>query len=154
MGWNEDTKVVLFNGNNPALKRLDIAQATVDRTHAAGIPVRLGIDYGAIDLTHAALDECCRCIALVQRSGGSPTMVKEAMACGLPVVTSDVGDVRERLKDVHPGAVVAQDVAQLADALNAVLSDGGRSNGRELAARNGVDAGPLDAATYAPFVPW
>ena len=38
---------------------------------------------------------------------GSPTVVKEATAIGLPVVTTDVGDVTEVLDGVTPSAAVA-----------------------------------------------
>ena len=77
-----------------------------------------------------------------QGSEGSPTVVKEAAAMGLPVVTVDVGDVASVLKDVTPSAVVpfppaeAPDARQrlvtaLADAAAGVLAERRRSNGRE-----------------------
>jgi len=44
------------------------------------------------------------------------------MACGLPVVTTDVGGVREFLVDCVGGAIVpAKDAAALADALATYL---------------------------------
>jgi len=70
---------------------------------------------------------------------GSPTVVKEALAVGLPVVSVDVGDVREMLAGVEPGRVVdwprdpgqGGEVAALARGVVAVLGSGRRSDGRE-----------------------
>jgi glycosyltransferase involved in cell wall biosynthesis len=149
LGWTGPERVVLFNANNPALKRLDLAQAAVRRLNEQGMPVRLEVLAGGITPDHMpVLMNAADALLLCSDQEGSPTMVKEAMACTLPVVSSDVGDVQQRLRDVRPGDVVEQAVEPLAGALMDVLRDGGRSNGRELAARNGIDARRSDEETY------
>jgi teichuronic acid biosynthesis glycosyltransferase TuaC len=70
-------------------------------------------------------------------------VVKEAAGIGLPVITSDVGDVTEVLAGVTPSAVVAfpepwgtsearrQFVEELTDQTAQTLDAGRRSNGRK-----------------------
>src|SRR5205807_8957811 len=45
-------------------------------------------------------------LSSVRRSEGLPTVLLEAMACGVPVVTTDVGGVREIVTDGETGIVV------------------------------------------------
>ena len=46
-------------------------------------------------------------LALCSEYEGSPTVIKEALACGVPVISNDVGDAREVLKDI-PGCIIAE----------------------------------------------
>jgi glycosyltransferase involved in cell wall biosynthesis len=64
------------------------------------------------------------CLSSVPRSEGMPTVILEAMACGIPVVATDVGAVRELVTDGVTGLVVApEDEDALARALLALAAD-------------------------------
>jgi L-malate glycosyltransferase len=53
-----------------------------------------------------------------------PLVVLEAMSRGMPIVTSDVGDVREMLPDQRYGRIVPVDsITEFADAIDSVLAD-------------------------------
>src|SRR5262249_46443255 len=62
---------------------------------------------------------------------GSPNVVKEALACNLPVVSVSVGDVPGRLKGVFPSAIVPRDPHAIGKTLVSILLRRERSNGRE-----------------------
>jgi glycosyltransferase involved in cell wall biosynthesis len=74
----------------------------------------------------------CNCLLICSDSEGSPVMVKEAMACNLPVVATDVGDVASVISGSQPMAVADQQSEALANALRKVLIEKRRSNGREV----------------------
>ena len=61
---------------------------------------------------------------------GSPNVVKEAMACNLPIVSTGVGDVPQILKNTHNCTVCEPTPDALAEGVQAVLRDGIPSNGR------------------------
>jgi teichuronic acid biosynthesis glycosyltransferase TuaC len=70
------------------------------------------------------------CLLLTSTAEGSPNVVKEAMACDLPVVTTPVGDVRELLHAVEASWIVEPDAGALARALVECIRRGGRADSR------------------------
>ncbi len=108
-------------------KRFVLAEEAVARL---GFPVELhalaGRPHAEVPLWLNAVDA----VLLTSAYEGSPNAVKEALACNTPIVSVDVGDVRERVEGVSGCAVVDADPAALAEALTAVLARGGRTDGR------------------------
>lgn len=131
LGWQNRERVVLFNGGGPPLiKRPDLAQAAVGAARGICGDIRLAALNGNVAPdTVAVMMSAADCLLLTSECEGSPTVVQEAMACNLPVVTVDVGDVRSRLSGVSPSRIVARDPAEIGNAIAEVLTLGQRSNG-------------------------
>ena len=71
------------------------------------------------------------CLLVTSDSEGSPTVVQEALACALPVVSVDVGDIRQRLVGVDHARVESRDPAALASAILDLTRVPLRTNGRD-----------------------
>lgn len=81
----------------------------------------------------------CKTLLLTSIREGSPQVVKEAMACGCPIVSVDVGDVAERLDQMEGGYVIlSRNPHEIAQALEASI-DFGRTKGREKLLADGLD---------------
>lgn len=81
----------------------------------------------------------CKALLLTSIREGSPQVVKEAMACGCPIVSVDVGDVAERLDQMEGGYVIpTRDPHEIAKALEDSI-DFGRTKGREKLLSDGLD---------------
>jgi glycosyltransferase involved in cell wall biosynthesis/GT2 family glycosyltransferase len=60
---------------------------------------------------------------LCSRSEGCPTVIREALAEGTPVLSTDVNGARELIDDGVTGVVVANDESVIADALGGLVAD-------------------------------
>jgi glycosyltransferase involved in cell wall biosynthesis len=131
LGWPLEDRIVLFNvGNNPQTKRLDLARAAFARAWAVRRDLRLQIIDGNEPSSRIpSLLNAADCLLVTSDHEGSPNTVKEALACNLPVVSVDVGDVAERLVGVTPSRVVDRSESAIAVGLLEVVGLGGRSNG-------------------------
>lgn len=131
LGWDHDRPTVLLNAlRDPANKGLPLARAAMDvlglQMPEAELVLTPGVDQSEMPNYYNAAD----LLLCASRQEGSPNVVKEALACNLPVVSVPVGDVPERLEGVEPAAIVPRDPEALADAMASILRARGRSNGR------------------------
>lgn len=131
LGWEPRERIVLFNaGLSPAVKRMDLAQAAVNEAEPMCGRLRLALLDGRVpQRLVAAMLNAADCLVMTSDWEGSPTIVQEALACNLPVVSVDVGDVRERLAGVTPSRIVERDPQAIAQGMAEILASPERSNG-------------------------
>ena len=86
-----------------------------------------------------ALMYCCDALLMTSKMEGSPQVIKEAMACGCPIVSVDVGDVAEWTEGIEGCYVVkSREPREIAEALKKALAFEGRTNGRERIIKSGL----------------
>lgn len=121
LGLRAGVDYVLFGGD-PArtVKRFFLAQqaiALLPGNLKVELLVVKNVDRVRMPLYFGA----CRVLLLTSLHEGSPNVVKEALACNRPVVSVDVGDVRERVTGIAGCAVAGATPQALADALVSAL---------------------------------
>jgi glycosyltransferase involved in cell wall biosynthesis len=130
LGLPLNRRLVLWAASRRPVKRLDRAQAAVrqlqqhlpdaDLVVASGLP---------IDRVPAYMN-ACDALLLTSDAEGSPQVVKEAMACNLPIVSVDVGDVAAVIGKTDGCYIARKDPADLALKLELALSRDSRTSGR------------------------
>ena len=131
LGWPAADPAVLFNaGTDPRVKRADLARAAVAAGRAELPRLRLQMLDGTTPPERVPeLMNAADCLLVTSDQEGSPTVVQEALASNLPIVSVDVGDVRERLSGVSNTRVVARDPAALGRAIVELVREPRRSDG-------------------------
>jgi glycosyltransferase involved in cell wall biosynthesis len=127
LGWDPKSFHVLFaSSNGDPVKRPWLAKAAVERCKPLGCPAEIhfvsAIPNAEMPLWLNASDA----LLLTSLHEGSPTIVKEALACDLPVVSVDVGDVAERVENLDGCHLAAADPEVLAEKLCRVWRRGKR----------------------------
>ena len=140
LGWSLENPIAIINvREDPRAKGLDLAMAAMKfvstRLPHAELQVIENVEPMRMPLYYQAADVLL-CMSIAE---GSPNVVKEALACNLPVVSTPVGDVQERLAGVVPSCVVSRDPSSLGRAIVDILLTKQRSNGREMVASLGLN---------------
>jgi glycosyltransferase involved in cell wall biosynthesis len=131
VGWEPERKHVLFLYDpRREVKNYPLAERVVDRvndefTEQIELQVPFPIDHEMVPMYMNAADV----LLMTSRREGSPNTIKEALACNLPVVATDVGDVSERVSGVEL-SYACTDEEGLTEKLRLVLEQEARSNGR------------------------
>src|SRR5205823_13037430 len=122
----------LFVGNPAqARKRHALARRAVEIVNHS-CPVELVTAWGAPHTDVPLYMNACDALICTSSQEGSPNVVKEALACNLPVVSVPVGDVPLRLRGIEGCELCADERPEtIAAALERVLRRGQRIAGRD-----------------------
>ena len=138
--FDGDKKYVIWCSNPSRFeKRFPLAQESVAQLQDDSV-----ILYPVFDHPH---DDVVRymCAAdvllLTSVSEGSPNVIKEAMTCNCPIVSTDVGDVRWVTEGVE-GTFVSDkdDAVSLGECIRKALAFSGRTKGREAIVKKGLSS--------------
>ncbi len=122
VGWTDDKHIVLFPFDpTREVKRYHLAKAAVDRLIQEGMNVRLESVYNSDNREMPWYYSAADAMILSSSREGSPTSIKEALACNLPVVSTDVGDVRGILKNIPGTQICTDDISDIANKLRSVV---------------------------------
>jgi glycosyltransferase involved in cell wall biosynthesis len=133
LGLSQTKRYILFAGdrNNPR-KRFDLAEKILARVKESIPDAELLVASGIAQELMPYYMNASDVMLLVSRHEGSPNVVKEALACNLPIVSANVGDVCQRIGSID-GCIVcdSDEPERFALALSRVLSRNSRIRGRE-----------------------
>ncbi len=139
MGLSMAKKYILFAGAfDNVVKNASLAKEVVTQLHNDNVELLELKGYTRDEVT---LLMCAADVFLMTSfTEGSPQVIKEALACGCPIVSVDVGDVKERTENVD-GCYVAKtrDIQELASLLVKAMTFGGKTKGRERIVVDGLD---------------
>jgi len=139
LGLPLEKKLVLFVGILRPEKRLDVIQAAVQMLQHEDESIELIIATGQPHERIPLYMNACDVLALASDYEGSPVVIKEAMACNLPIVSVDVGDVAQMIGGTEGCYVCQREPVDMAQKLKLALGRGQRTNGRRVAQRLGLD---------------
>ena len=131
LGWSDSRFHILFptNSGDP-LKRPGLAKAAVETMNHSGVQAEMhqlrGVPHEEVPIWLNASDV----VLLTSLHEGSPNVVKEALACNIPVVSVDVGDVGERIQEIEGCYLAVPEPGDLAAKLQMVHAGSRRVVGR------------------------
>ena len=130
MGLNSEKKIILFASSfDVPVKNAALAKNAIELLNNPDVILMelKGYTRDEVSLLLSAAD-----VALMTSfSEGSPQFIKEAMACNCPIVTTDVGDVREVIGDTEGCYITGYDPEDVAEKIELALALNKRTNGRE-----------------------
>ncbi|MCU1326901.1 MAG: hypothetical protein JWN34_2271 [Bryobacterales bacterium] len=143
LGLSFEKKYLLFAANpETPVKRYSLAKDVTDHMIEADSSVELLVVYRETQPRLAMYMNACDALVFPSWQEGSPNIVKQAMACNLPIVATDAGDIREVIAGVDGCYICAPTTEEFAQKLRLILQTPRRTAGRASVQRF---AGPLVA---------
>jgi teichuronic acid biosynthesis glycosyltransferase TuaC len=142
IGWDNGKIHILFGANkNRTEKNFSLAQLAISKLNTKNIVVQSlnNVNPELIPLWLNASDV----VMLTSLWEGSPNIIKEAMACNRPIVSTNVGDVEWLLGDIKGHFITTFDPHDVSEKLNEALkfsASNESTKGRERILELGLDS--------------
>jgi glycosyltransferase involved in cell wall biosynthesis len=135
LGLDPERRYLLFAAD-PAIpvKRFPLAREAFERLRRDDPELELLVVHRETQPRLALYMSACDALVFPSFQEGSPNIVKQAMACNLPIVATPVGDVREVVGETAGCRICAPTVDAFAQGVSEVLAQGGRTQGRDAVA--------------------
>lgn len=128
LGWGKSEKVVAFAGAfDREVKNPQLAKEAIHGIPDARLLELKGYSRKEVNFIFNAVD----CLLMTSHNEGSPQVIKEAMLCGTPIVSVDVGDVKDVCGSTEGTYICKATPQDIAASLNKAFIFGKRTDGRE-----------------------
>ncbi len=147
--WDAASFHVLFPAErHRTVKRPELARAAAEELKKRGFQAELHFLEGIANEEVPTWMNAADVLLLTSAHEGSPTVVKESLACGLPIVSVDVGDVAERINGLEGCHLAAPEPHELASKLSLVRQRGGRIAASQHLERLGLESTSRTLAAF------
>jgi len=137
LGWNEKKNYILFSSqfDNP-IKNATLAKLALESIDLEIELVELkGYQKRDICLLMNAVD----LLLVTSISETGPIVVKEALACNCPIVSTDIGDVKSIIQKIDNCFITSYDPIEIGKIIKIILASSLRSNGKMFMNSYGLD---------------
>jgi glycosyltransferase involved in cell wall biosynthesis len=130
LGWDSSKKHILFSSNpERPEKNYHLAESAIKILNDKNIEVHFLMNLSQTEMPYYY--NAADCLLLTSLYEGSPNVIKEAMACNCPIVSTDVGDVRELIENIKGCFISMFEAKDLALKINEALNFNQRTKGSE-----------------------
>lgn len=137
LNFKDDIKYILFSSrfDNP-VKNYALAKKAIDLVGDVFLVEMKGYKKDQVALLYSA----CDVLLVTSNNESGPLVVKEAMACNCPIVSTDVGDVKWVIGSTEGCYITSFDPNDVAEKIKKALDFGKKTNGRERIITLGLDS--------------
>ncbi len=126
LGWDANGTYILFAGAfDNEVKNSALAKAAISLLPNVRLMELRGYSREQVNLVMNAAN----CLLMTSHREGSPQVIKEAMTCGTPIVSVNVGDVKELLEGVDNCYITTYDANEIATKIQQAIAFNGKTNG-------------------------
>ncbi len=139
LGLSPTAPLILFPYDpRRRLKRYDLVEQAVAQLKTEFPDVQVLSMYDRSHEDVVQFMNACDAMVLASDTEGAPVAVREAMACNLPIVSVDVGDVADVIRGTTGCYLAERDPKDMAAKLARVLRERQRTNGRTKALKMSI----------------